>query len=233
MPSSRDELTNTVYNEILVITDKLTKQSIFEPWREDWGAEELATTFVRRVYSQHGLPHTIISDRDALFTSKFWQSAMSQLGTKLNIATKSHAQTDGQTERLNQTLEVYLRCFINYGQNNWVKLLPLAEFTYNTSKHSVTGLTPFEALQGSNPTSTLNRIQPKTETPQADKFIETMTNIRHQLQLDLEFTMERMSHYYDKKHTKATPLKEGNRVYLLGKNITIKRLSKKLDYQKN
>jgi hypothetical protein len=232
LPLSRDEQTNTVYNEVLAITCKFTKESIFEPWNNTWGAKELAHVFTRRVFSQHGLPEIIISDRDSLFTSHFWTSLMSQLGTKLKIATKSHAQTDGQTERLNQTLEIYLRCFLNYNQNDWVHYLPLAEFTYNSSKHSVTGMSPFEASQGRNPISTLQPITPKKDTPEANNHIKTMANIRDQLQKDLTFVMERMSYYYDKKHSKQPSLKEGNRVYLLGKNITTKRPSQKLDYQK-
>jgi len=101
----------------------------------------------------HGLPDEIVSDRDKLVTSKFWQSLTRQLGSKHKLSTTAHPQTDGQTEQTNQTLEQYLCCYINYQQNNWVELLPLAQFAYNSVKTEATQESPFYANYGFEPTA--------------------------------------------------------------------------------
>ena len=114
LPASKDPVTGSKFESILVITDRLTKYAYFIPYRETSTAEHLAYTFIRVILANHGMPEEIISDRDKLFTSKFWRSLMDQLSTKHKLATAYHPQTDGQTERINQTLEQYLRCYIDY-----------------------------------------------------------------------------------------------------------------------
>ena len=94
--------------------DRLTKYGYFVPYKEGSNAQELAYAFLRTVVSQHRLPDEIISDRDKLFTSKFWTSLMAQLGANHKLLTAFHLQTDGQTERLNQILEQYLRSYVNH-----------------------------------------------------------------------------------------------------------------------
>ncbi|XP_044721262.1 integrase core domain-containing protein [Hirsutella rhossiliensis] len=113
-------MTNVKYDSIFVITDRLTKYGYFLPYKEASNAEELAYVFLRTIVSNHGLPNEIVSDRGSTFVAKFWQALMAQLGTKHKLSTAYHPQTDGQTERLNQTLEQYLRCYISYEQNDWV-----------------------------------------------------------------------------------------------------------------
>ena len=90
----------------------------------------------------HGLPEEIVSDRDAKFTSKFWSALMEILGVKRKLSTSFHPETDGQTERVNQSIEQYLCSFCNYDQNNWYELLPMAEYTYNNSVTTATGMSP-------------------------------------------------------------------------------------------
>ena len=108
LPKSKEPITKVVYNLILVITDRLTKYGYFIPYKEASSVENLAYTFYKYVVGNHGLPEEIISDRDKLFTSKFWKSLMDLIGTKYNFLTSYHLQTNGQTEQLNQTLEQYL-----------------------------------------------------------------------------------------------------------------------------
>ena len=150
LPQSTDH-THTSYDSILVITDKKSKGAIFEPWKENWGAEELASVFQRVVYRKHGLPEHIISDRGTQFNNKFWLTLTAKLGIKNKMSTAYHPQTDGQTERLNQTLELYLRCYVNYEQNDWVQHLAITEFSYNSAKHTTTGISPFTMIYGFNP----------------------------------------------------------------------------------
>jgi transposase InsO family protein len=104
--------------------------------------------FLDTVYKLHGLPQVIVTDRDPLFTSIFWQELIKKLGITLNFSTAYHPQTDGQTERLNQYLECYLRCMIFEKPKEWEKWVPLAEWWYNTNFHTSIQTIPFEALYG-------------------------------------------------------------------------------------
>src|SRR6266576_1564304 len=99
----------------------------------------------------HGSPSSIISDRDSRFTADTWQEHLRDLGVKPRMSTAFHPQTDGQTERMNQVIEAYLRPFLNQEQDDWTDLLPLAEFAYNNSAASGTKLTPFYANYGWHP----------------------------------------------------------------------------------
>ena len=114
LPPSKEPMTGFVSDSIMVITDRLTKYRHFVLYTEASNAIDLAYTFLKVIIAAYGLPNEIISDRDKLFTSKFWQSLMAQLGTNHKLSTAFHPQTDGQTERLNQTLEQYLRSYVNH-----------------------------------------------------------------------------------------------------------------------
>ena len=108
----------------------------------------LADLFVCHVISKHGVPVDIVSDRGTKFTSAFWSSLSTALGIKQNLSTAYHPQTDRQMERVNQVLEQYLHLYVNYDQDNWAALLPLAEFAYNNAPHSSTNMSPFFATYG-------------------------------------------------------------------------------------
>ncbi|KAJ0576059.1 putative nucleotidyltransferase, Ribonuclease H [Helianthus annuus] len=133
---------------IWVIVDRLTKFTHFLPMKETFSMERLAKLYVDEVVSLHGVPLSIVSDRDSRFTSHFWTSFQEAMGTRLNLSTAYHPQTDGQSERTIQTLEDMLRaCVIDFGCN-WDNHLPLIEFSYNNSYHSSIEVAPFEALYG-------------------------------------------------------------------------------------
>ncbi|GKE06548.1 reverse transcriptase domain-containing protein [Tanacetum coccineum] len=110
--------------------------------------DKLARMYLKEVVTKHGIPVSIIYDRDPRFASNFWKSLQKALGTSLDMSTAYHPQTDGQSERTIQTLEDMLRaCVIDFG-NGWVKHLPLVEFSYNNSYHASSSIkaAPFEAL---------------------------------------------------------------------------------------
>ncbi|GKD78358.1 putative reverse transcriptase domain-containing protein [Tanacetum coccineum] len=124
------------YDTIWVIVDRLTKFTIFTPMREADSMEKLARMYLKEVVTRHGIPVSIICDRDPRFASNFWRSL------------QNHPQTDGQRERTIQTLEDMLRtCVIDFG-NGWVRHLPLVEFSYNNSYYASIKAAPFEALYG-------------------------------------------------------------------------------------
>ncbi|GKA91047.1 putative reverse transcriptase domain-containing protein [Tanacetum coccineum] len=136
------------YDTIWVIVDRLTKSAIFMPMRETDPMDKLARMYLKEVVTKHGIPVSIICDRDPRFSSNFWKSLQKALGTSLDMSTAYHPQTDGQSERTIQTLEDMLRaCVIDFG-NGWVKHLPLVEFSYNNSYHASIKAAPFEALYG-------------------------------------------------------------------------------------
>ncbi|GKA60013.1 putative reverse transcriptase domain-containing protein [Tanacetum coccineum] len=140
--------TSNGHDTIWVIVDRLTKSAHFIPTRETNSMETLTRLYIKEIVSRHGVPISIISDRDSHFTSRFWQSLQSALGTQLDMSTAYHPETDGQSERTIQTLEDMLRaCVIDFGKG-WERHLPLVEFSYNNSYHASIKATPFEALYG-------------------------------------------------------------------------------------
>ncbi|GJT37051.1 reverse transcriptase domain-containing protein [Tanacetum coccineum] len=140
--------TSSGHDTIWVIVDRLTKSAHFLPMREDYKMERLARLYLNEIVARHGVPISIISDRDSRFTSRFWQSMQEALGTRLDMSTAYHPQTDGQSERNIQTLEDMLRaCVLDFG-GSWDVHLPLVEFSYNNSYHSSVRCAPFEALYG-------------------------------------------------------------------------------------
>ncbi len=116
----------------------------YEPVKVTIDAPALAKVIIKAVVWHHGLPDSIVSDCGSVFTSKLWSSLCYFFGIKQKLSTAFHPQTDGQTERQNSTMEAYLRVFVNYEQDNWAQLLPMAEFAYNNAKNASTSHTPFE-----------------------------------------------------------------------------------------
>jgi hypothetical protein len=139
------------YNCLLVIVDKFSKYSHFIPLRHPYTAIKVAELFVNSIYRLHGMPRALVSDRDPVFTSQFWQAVFRATGTELQLSTAHHPQTDGQTERVNQSIECYLRCFISAHPQHWSRWIPLCEFWFNTNWHSSLGKSPFELLYGRQP----------------------------------------------------------------------------------
>ncbi|GJU69671.1 putative reverse transcriptase domain-containing protein [Tanacetum coccineum] len=136
------------FDTIWVIVDRLTKSAHFLPIRENDPLDKLARLYLNRIVARHGIPVSIICDRDGRFTSNFWRSFQKALGTDLSMSTAYHPETDGQSERTIQTLEDMLRaCVIDFGKG-WVKHLPLAKFSYNNSYHASIKAAPYEALYG-------------------------------------------------------------------------------------
>ena len=118
---------------IWVIVDRLTKSAHFIPVKSTRTAFSLAELYMKEIVRLHGIPSSIVCDRDPLFTSRYWKAFQGTMGTKLNLSTAYHPQTDGQTERVNQILEDLLRaCIIDFG-GSWEDHLHLVEFTYNNS----------------------------------------------------------------------------------------------------
>ena len=140
--------TPTGCDTIWVVVDRLTKSAHILAIKESDKMERLMRIYMKEVVSRHRVPVSIISDRDSRFTSHFWKSLQSAPGTRLDMSTAYHPQTDGQSERTIQTLEDMLRaCVLDFGKS-WEPHLPLVEFSYNNSYHASIKAAPFEALYG-------------------------------------------------------------------------------------
>lgn len=198
---------------IMVVVDRLTKYSHFIALAHPYHASDVAQVFVDYVYKHHGLPQTIITDRDPVFTSRFWQELMSKLEVKLNMSTAYHPQTDGQTERVNQCLEAYLRSMVFDKQKEWSRYLSLAEWWYNTTYHRATKITPFEALYGYPPQQLALGSVPKSQVEAVDAFMKDRQVTLTQLKTNLVKAQERMKQYAD-KHRSERKFEEGDWVYL-------------------
>ncbi|KAL5543511.1 hypothetical protein UlMin_007295, partial [Ulmus minor] len=159
----------------------------------------LADLYVREIVRLHGVPKSIVSDRDARFTSKFWRSVQRAMGTKLNFSTAFHPQTDGQSERTIQTLEDMLRaCVLDFG-GSWSQHLPLIEFSYNNSYQATIGMAPYEALYGRKLT--------------APEFVEDTTNAVKKIQARMKFAQSRQKSYADKRR-RPLEFQVGDSVFL-------------------
>jgi hypothetical protein len=139
------------FDSILVLVDLLSKMAHFIPCKEVASLATLANLFCKNIFRIHGLPDKIILDRRSTFVSGFWQALMNLLNIKLALSTAYHPQTDGQTERTNQTLEDYLRHFCLYYQDNWGKCLDMAEFMLNNLDSTSLKIYPFFSLTDITP----------------------------------------------------------------------------------
>jgi hypothetical protein len=143
---------------IFVVVDRFSKMAHFIPCHKMDDATNVADLFFREVVRLHGIPKTIVSDRDVKFHSHFWKVLWGKLGTKLLFSTTCHSQTDGQTEVVNRTLTQLLRAFVKDNLKSWEDILPYVEFAYNRSVHSSTSYSPFEIVYGFNPLTPLDLV---------------------------------------------------------------------------
>ena len=221
------------YTAILVFVDRLTKMVHLAPTHSEVSAEQTAQLYVDNVIKHHGFQTDIVSDRDPRFTGRFWRQVCELVGTRQNLSTAFHPETDGQTERVNRVIGEYLRSFVNTAQDNWDLLLPMAEFAVNNSVHTSTEYTPFYLNSGQHPLNPLaieanrgHRDLTLTggdagKLPAVQAFVKNISETVHQAKIHLQAARDRQKSYADQNRRELS-FSVGDEVLLRTKNLKLK-----------
>ena len=217
------------HDAIVVFVDKFSKMAHYAATTTTVTAPQLASIFWREIVRHHGIPSSIISDRDPRFTSNFWRALWKQFGTNLAMSTAYHPQADGQTERQNRTLEDMLRAYANYHRNDWDQHLVAAEIAYNNSQQSSTGFSPFFLNYGQHPTLPISNLASTraTNNPTANELIELLYRDLDTATNNLRQAQERQATYAN-RHRRDFTFKLGDRVLLSTANLRTDKQTPKL-----
>jgi hypothetical protein len=210
------------YDSILTVTDHdYTKAAIFIPCREEINAEGTAALYIRHIFAHYGLPCKVINDQDPRFVSKFMQEVCRITGIERNPSTAYHPRTDGQSEHSNQWVETAI-CFISdHHQTNWAPYLPIAQFTHNNWPSETTRKSPFFLLMGYHPCA--DWISSSSPLPQVTLRLEQLKQARDTAQ---QLMIKAQQSWV--KHRDTPKYKEGDQVWLEGKNLRLNQPTAKL-----
>ena len=212
LPPSK--LGDTIYDSFMSITDRLTKWVTVILGREDWSALNWANAFYKKYYCRWGVPQRILTDRGKVFLSDFWTSLFKILRTNLLVTTSYHLQTDGQSERTNQIIEIALRHVVAITKTDWTEFIEEVEFNINNNVNLSTGLSPMQFLTGLNTPNILHTAIPgQVCDRRAIEWTDERSTLRQQARDSLLFAQTKMSIYYDRKHQPVT-LKAGDKAYI-------------------
>jgi hypothetical protein len=198
---------------IMVVVDRLSKYAHFISVAHPFTASKIASLFMQHVFKLHGLPVSIVTDRDAVFTSSFWHEMFTLQGVSLAMSSAYHPQSDGQTEVVNKCLEHYLRCYAGETPKAWSHWLAMAEYWYNTNYHASSKLTPFETLYGILPPKLIEYIPGTSRNQAVDDTLRSREQTLSLLRHNLLAAQERQKSQYDRRHTERSFV-PGDLVYL-------------------
>lgn len=221
---------------LLVITERLSKGVILEAM-STIEAEDVAKVLLRTFYRQHGLPAAIVSDRGSQFTGALWTHLCGQLGIVRRLSTAFHPQTDGSTERMNQTVEVYLRTYTTKAQDNWVNLLPMAELAINNRDAQSIGVSPFflghgyhmETIQIAEPVR--SAPTPRNPRERGEEIVQQLRRAREWAQTSMAVAQQEQEEAANRTRQQAPQFRVGDKVWLNLQNVRTTRPSKKLDWK--
>ncbi len=221
LPTLKDSTWGVKFDSILTIVDRLIKYTMFISFKKTTTASVLMYTILQELVSNHRLSKEFITDRNKLFTSKFWEMLTAELRINHKMLTTYHSQMNEQSKQMNQTVEMYLRHYINKNQNNWVQLLSTAQFVYNNTQNKTMKETSFWVNYEYNPKVWQ---EPQAHRSQNQKVILDITEIK-KLHKDLMNRIQQQS----EQTTEVKSFEVEERVYLRTDNIHIKQRSKKLN----
>ena len=206
---------------IFVVVDRLSKMIHLMPCKTAISAAELSKLFVDNVFKLHGMPKTIVSDRDPRFTSHFWSAFHKAMGTRLAMSTAFHPQTDGQTERANRSIEQMLRAIVSGPQTDWDEQLAMVEFAYNNSVQASTCQTPFFLNAGQHPNTPIrNALQTVAaeRMPAVFNTLKVMDDALNRAKEHLAKAQARQRTFAD-QHRKESEFQVGEKVWLSTANL--------------
>jgi hypothetical protein len=195
-------------------------------------ADGTVQLFLERVFSAHGPPDDIVSDRGVTFTSKFMRAIFKALSIEQQLSIAFHSCTNGQTERINSILGQYLCCYVNYQQTNWSTLLPIAKFSYNNTIHSSTKTTSFFANFGYHPKFTVIILRVSKDNVPATDHVQALKNLYSEMRFNIQSIIEAHSCYFDTKTIPQPDFKVGDQVWLDSCNLRTYCPAKKLNYKR-
>ena len=219
------------YMAILVVINRLSKEGVFIPTTDNVTAIDVADAFVTHMFAKHGIPLHVSSNRGSEFTSHFFCSLGSLLCMRLHFTSSHHPSANGQVECVNSTLKQYLRIYCNYEQDNWSKLLPLAEFAYNNTPSTTTGVSPFFAICGYDP---LIAIHPDAEITnlRARHFAVNFNEVHKLLRDRMKEAQDTTAHYANQDHMQPPPFHISNCAHVRTDHIHTNRIACKLAERK-
>jgi hypothetical protein len=229
-------VTKQGYDALFIVTDRLTKMVRIIPTHTTATAPDTARLFVDNIVRLYGVPKGIVSDRDSKFTSMFWKSMFSMLGTQLHMSSSYHPQTDGQSERSNQTVEQILRCYTSKFMDDWDTHLGLAEFSLNSAISASTGISPFKLMYGFQPSSPLERVLEAFTVDTVDnvKQVHTTAQFLEEMTADLQMAKDSIlraqaqAAIQANKHRRDGAFEMGDLVMLNSAHVNLKGTSRKL-----
>jgi transposase InsO family protein len=216
----------------MCVVDSLTKCVHFILTHTTINTKGTALLFLKEVWKHHGMPQVVVSDRGPQFIAGFTCELYKLLGIKLAMLTAYHPQTNGQTERVNQVLEGYLRTFTSQRQDDWDGLLPMGEFSYNNTKHSSTQQTPFMVDTGRNPRMGFEPQQPRSTLESANEFTDRIALGIEKAKAALTKVKDKYTMYYNHQHEPAPVFAPGDRVWLDGSDIATNQPLSKLSHRR-
>lgn len=192
------------FTTIWVVVDRLSKYAHFIPVKHPYTAASIAQLFMSHIYKLHGLPKSILSDRDPVFLSHFWTELFKRCKVQLNLTSAYHPQSDGQTERVNRCIETYLRCMTGSKPQEWTDWIHLAEWWYNISFHSAIQSTPYEIVYGQPPPPYIPYIPGDSRNTAVDRSLNARERVLKHLKEQLMMAQNRMKQQADKHRSERT-----------------------------
>jgi len=220
------------YDAVMTVVDSVSKRAHFILTHTTVTAEGAARLFLHQVWKLHGLPTCIVSDRGPQFVAYFTKELYRLLEIKLASSTAWHPQTDGQTERVNQELDQYLRLFVNERQDDWYNLLPLVEFQHNNHVHSATQYPPFLLDTGRLPHMGFELRRNPSGLETVNEFTKRMRTAIEEVKSAIRKAQDDMKRYYNRRRTPAPVFNPGNKVFLDASDIRTMRPSQKLSHRR-
>ncbi|MCO5598235.1 hypothetical protein L7F22_052327 [Adiantum nelumboides] len=216
--------TQTGNDGIWTIICRFSKQAHFIPVRKKIKPDQMARLFMSNIFKYHGMPQSIVSDRDRRMTSLFWRGLFENMGTTLKFSSSFHPQTDGQSEEANSNVLDLLKCYVSEHKGKWEQYLPLVEYAYNNTVHSSIGKAPFEIVEGGKKVPPI--LHTKDKTFEADKYVQDMDEMYKKVKVALEKTQAKQKKAAD-SHRREVVFSLGDWVLLRFEKARLKKMKGK------